>query len=1054
MAAFHPRNLGRQLARAAASSTTLALTTALAAGVVLSSCVAQFTLTFGTSLPVRSGLLAALCVLAAGCLRICVRRATQAKSKPLFAIAPLVGLALAGAGFPFVLSSTTAVLGQFTPETLAIHSVLAGMMFALSGTVFAVPVYCAIAGAFSLRTATGANTQAIYCLGFALGLPLNTLLIAPAAGLWIAALCAAGVLATSALFVFRQSQHDESADASIDNAADSVTPPVELAFTAVGAMCVGGGVCVLFRVAAQFMTATIWTSSVQSAALILGFALALRFRRGRESGGAGGAFATAVWTGVCLAGYQSFLLTSLWLNATVSQPVLLVSARALLLLAMFVPIGFSAARAACTASAGQWNGIVSLLCAGLGYIVADALAISRLGLPETALACVFVGGAVAVCQTAATRSLPRTRTARAGWLLGAAVILATPWSVQSYAPLTSSKWLFDTNVFVAYRNGTPTTSLSFLDDARPLGTLEGERATYTVWRQRGSQVVVREGGIPASVASSDTRVLPHYAPELVQAVVPLALHESPQRVLLLGLGGGVTLDASLMFPVREVVCAEPDDAVVKIVAEIVESPRLSSALHEDRVRLIDLDAPLALAAASRRFDVIVSNPLDGSLASHAACFTEDFYDRAADRLADAGIFCQRFRHFDLGAEAVATTLATFRGAFEHVAVLEITGGERLLLGTNSSATLVRGDVFERFHRPQVRQTLAGLGWDWSVLLNISGLGNEGLDALSSEENPRPSRAGNGISAMRTPLEILRWADKMSEVRTLLAAHQQLGFLVKQIASSQGESEAYREFAHRNQELATQHRLMGTLHDEWWRYRSAVKSHLSKQSRSVIEQVSGSTLDRTLHPEDRRRLLYVQALGQAGRRKRPTNASIEGVARFTQPYDPLLSYFIHHEVAELYSRAADPNPAAELRHRLHTVYFGGPADHGVRNIVATIELLTRDAAAEPDPVRRRDQLCGLLQVLKYRWNLRRSVTPESPRGVLDDIQKSVAAVESAFEAVDVLTDELGLSQSDWLSQRQFVQRQLLRPLRTYRARVLPHEHRSSSKRGKPEQSPSL
>ena len=127
---------------------------------------------------------------------------------------------------------------------------------------------------------------------------------------------------------------------------------------------------------------------------------------------------------------------------------------------------------------------------------------------------------------------------------------------------------------------------------------------------------------------------------------------------------------------------------------------------------------------------------------------------------------------------------------------------------------------------------------------------------------------------------------------------------------------------------------------------------------------------------------------------------------------------------------------------------------MRNIVATIELLIRDASAEPDPVRRRDQLCGLLQVLKYRWNLRRSVTPESPRAVLDDIQKSVAAVESAFDAVDLLTDELGLSRADWLSQRQFVKRQLLRPLRTYRARVLPHEHRRSIKSGKPEQSPSL
>ena len=108
--------------------------------------------------------------------------------------------------------------------------------------------------------------------------------------------------------------------------------------------------------------------------------------------------------------------------------------------------------------------------------------------------------------------------------------------------------LFATNVLLANRHGYSPDGLRFLDEGRLVEATEGERGTYTVWKYSGSQFQIREGGIPKSVTSVDTEVHPNYSAELLQATVPLVLHEQPNHVLILGLGAGVPLKLCLALP--------------------------------------------------------------------------------------------------------------------------------------------------------------------------------------------------------------------------------------------------------------------------------------------------------------------------------------------------------------------------------------------------------------------------------------------------------------------------------------------------------------------------
>ena len=57
------------------------------------------------------------------------------------------------------------------------------------------------------------------------------------------------------------------------------------------------------------------------------------------------------------------------------------------------------------------------------------------------------------------------------------------------------------------------------------------------------------------------------------------------------------------------------------------------------------------------------------------------------------------------------------------------------------------------------------------------------------------------------------------------------------------------------------------------------------------------------------VVVLTGLGEAARLEQPDAESIRRMSSFVDPYDPLVSFFAHHEAAYLLSRTADPNPAA-------------------------------------------------------------------------------------------------------------------------------------------------
>lgn len=605
-----------------------------------------------------------------------------------------------------------------------------------------------------------------------------------------------------------------------------------------------------------------------------------------------------------------------------------------------------------------------------------------------------------------------------------AALIAVPFLRSEYDSGKTARQLFATNVTRAYLQGTDSSKLSFLDEGRLIFSQEGAHGTLTVWRLRGNQLQIRENGIPKAIVSTRPQYCPHFSAEMMPAVMPLVLHEQPRRVMILGIGGGVPLTTSLRFPVEHVTCVEGNQQLTELLENVVWKESGEIPFEDRRLHYLPIDPTLAVACKSGAYDVVISNPDHSALLHSSAYFTQEFYQGVSRQLSDDGIFCQRFQQIDYGPMPLQSIVKTLQAVFQNVVAIQIANGETALLATNSAKGLSRAGLLERFQAENVRGALSELGWDWSVPLNLIAYSHDGLKEFAASSSIAINTAGNGRLAYRLPQEMLRWGPKMAEFQKSIAAYG------SRFAESHQVNSSRPEFLRRLREMVSERRLKVMYPDKWWTYRTKLKDQIRNRPRTQIQKVGYATKAGGLHPEDRRRMYYLDALDRA--KKEPTLRNIQRVSNYIAPYDPTFSYFLHHEVAELYLNAPERDFQDELRHRLHAVYFADSQDRSIRCITAAIQLLTEHREAAESPMACWDHLNALLQLVRSRWKLRGMGKPSSVQIAINDVDHSLGAIKSALTTMNSLRESADVSESDWKTRRAILEQGMVGPLRAYRA----------------------
>jgi len=215
-------------------------------------------------------------------------------------------------------------------------------------------------------------------------------------------------------------------------------------------------------------------------------------------------------------------------------------------------------------------------------------------------------------------------------------------------------------------NDLQTWKLQYLED--------GAAATVSVRELAGQRSLVINGKVDASNMGD-------MLTQRLLGLLPVLLHPDAERVLVLGLGSGVTAASALAPGTTRAL------DVVEISPEVVTASDFfrqenGDVLRNPGVTLIVGDGRSHLSFTSRRYDAIISEPSNPWMAGIASLFTREFFETARARLRPDGVVCQWAHTYDISAGDLQSIVHTFTSVFPQSTMWLVGDGDVLLIGTN------------------------------------------------------------------------------------------------------------------------------------------------------------------------------------------------------------------------------------------------------------------------------------------------------------------------------------------------------------------------------------
>lgn len=176
-----------------------------------------------------------------------------------------------------------------------------------------------------------------------------------------------------------------------------------------------------------------------------------------------------------------------------------------------------------------------------------------------------------------------------------------------------------------------------------------------------------------------------------------------KKVLVVGVGAGITVGSLLAHPVERVDVVEISPAVVD--AAKLFSPDNRNALADPRCHVYVEDARTFLMLSKEQYDLIVSVPSNPWVSGVSGLFSQDFFRVARDRLAPGGRIVQWIHSYESSEAMVKLVMRTLRDSFEH-GTTWLGPVDLVLIGSREPQVYDVQRMRARFERPEVRDDLA------------------------------------------------------------------------------------------------------------------------------------------------------------------------------------------------------------------------------------------------------------------------------------------------------------------------------------------------------------
>jgi spermidine synthase len=217
-------------------------------------------------------------------------------------------------------------------------------------------------------------------------------------------------------------------------------------------------------------------------------------------------------------------------------------------------------------------------------------------------------------------------------------------------------------------------------------------------------------GVPSGAS------LDGFPSQVLTGQLPLLIAGSPENVLVLGLGTGITAGSAETHGISRIDCVEQHKSVAE--ASRYFSPYNLGALLDRRLRLIYCDPTNYVLLSRERYDAVISTqPVPG----------EDFVRLARARLSPRGVLCQAVDLDLVGEDGLKSMAREFAYFFPNVALWWTGSGHVLIAASLTPFRVDNSTLRARLGSPGVKGDLARLGGLDNVgILSLYLLGREAL----------------------------------------------------------------------------------------------------------------------------------------------------------------------------------------------------------------------------------------------------------------------------------------------------------------------------------------
>jgi spermidine synthase len=263
------------------------------------------------------------------------------------------------------------------------------------------------------------------------------------------------------------------------------------------------------------------------------------------------------------------------------------------------------------------------------------------------------------------------------------------WNMKYFA-------IFQNNQPEAYN--TPQRKRDAIENTDVLFYHEGVDSTISSIKVKGgNQALLVNGKVVASAALRDQQC------QLTLGHLPMLFHKSPKKVLVIGLGTGMTLGATSIHPTVE------ELTLLEIEPEVTGAARTfekynNAVLDNPKLKIIFNDGRNFLLTTRSKYDVITADPIHPWTQGSGYLYTTEYFKLALEHLLPGGIMCQWLPIYEMSVDDIKSVVKTFSQHFKYT-MTWLTQYDAELIGSNSPFIINEEELDDRIAFPAIAKDL-------------------------------------------------------------------------------------------------------------------------------------------------------------------------------------------------------------------------------------------------------------------------------------------------------------------------------------------------------------